>query len=67
MTSYHLFKNTVAVRRSGVANSAGIIKLAISLIKRKALKFNKGKKNHKLCIKMQFVSLFPGITTAATF
>ena len=62
LTSEPVFKNAFILRRPGVAKFASIIKNAIMLIKR----INKSKKYHKLCIKMQFSSLFPSITKTAT-
>ena len=51
-----LFQNTVILRRSGVANFADIIKIAIALVK---ITFElKSNNNHKLFNTIQILSYF---------
>ena len=57
--NYHvttLFQNADILRRPGVAKFADIAKIVIKLTRK--IKLNKSQKNHKLCIKIKFLSFF---------
>ena len=55
-----------SLRRPGVANSAGIIIIAIMLIETTFYRLNKNKKKcKKKRIKMRFLFVFPDITKTA--
>ena len=66
MTLRPLFRNTYILRRPTVANFAGIIKIA-TVFQNNLERLKQSLKSYKLCIKMQSMIEFLGITKVADF
>ena len=67
MTSKALFQNTFTLRRSRMISFVDIINITSVFIKATLKDSKKVKKNEKLFIKMQSISIFLDITKVAVF
>ena len=67
MTSQPLFQNTFILRKPRLAISNYIIKILTMFIKKIFKDSKKSRKNHKLFIKMQSISVFLDIAKFAYF